>query len=179
MSDEPATIASRVEIIPYTEVDQEPSAFDCGKNWFNEFINTHEIEQYHEEQFGITRLAYLDGELAAYYSLSANALRDKDYEGNELGTVDELSNYPYDIPAYLLGHLAVAEEYKGQGLGKFLLYRAIAQTKQANIPFRLMILHAHDDVVDFYKKHGFVASEATEGYPKLMFMDLAQISSLE
>lgn len=176
MPDEIDEIASRVEIIPYTDVGDELPVFDCGKTWFNEFINTAEIEEYHQENFGITRLVYFDGDLAAFYSLSANALRDSDYDGHELDSIDEISDYPYDIPAYLLGHLAVDEEYQDEGLGEFLLYRAIARSKRANIPFRVLLLHAHEDVVGFYEDYDFVASESTDGYPKLMFMDLAKIS---
>ncbi|MFB6187950.1 MAG: GNAT family N-acetyltransferase [Halobacteriaceae archaeon] len=84
--------------------------------------------------------------------------------------------HPYDIPAYLLGHLAVDEEYQDEGLGEFLLFRAIARSKRANIPFRVLLLHAHEDVVGFYEDYDFVVSESTGGYPKLMFMDLAKIS---
>lgn len=100
-------IASRTEIVPYHEVDEDLSGFDCGKSFFDNFINTSEIEEYHQEQFGITRLVYFDGELAAFYSLSANALREDDYEGNEMDSLDELDSYIYQVPAHLLGHLAV------------------------------------------------------------------------
>jgi len=175
VSDETEDIASRTEIVPYPDIDGELPEFDCGKDWFNEFINTDEIDEYHEERFGVTRLVYFEGELAAFFSLSANALRDADYQGSEMDSVDELSSYPYDVPAYLLGHLAVAEECQDRGLGRFLLFRAIARSKQADIPFRVLLLHAQEDVVDFYERHGFVASESTEGYPRLMFVDLADI----
>ncbi|MFB6187951.1 MAG: hypothetical protein ABEI86_13945 [Halobacteriaceae archaeon] len=93
MPDEAEEIVSRTEIVPYPDVDEELPVFDCGKAWFNEFINTTEIEEYHRENFGITRLVYFDGELAAFYSLSANALRDADYDGHELDSIDELSVY--------------------------------------------------------------------------------------
>lgn len=165
---------SRVRITPY-EVGQSLAEFDCGKTWFNDFVNTDEIDEYHKEQLGLTRLVYYEDEFAGYFSLSANALRDSDFEGDEWANGDQLSGYPYDIPAYLLGHLAVDNEYKGMGLGEFLLKRVIARTLKADIPFRILLLHAHEDVVEFYERYDFVASEAQEGYPKLMFMDLADI----
>ncbi len=176
MTDDVDKIASRTEIIPYPETEEDLTGFDCGKDWFNDFINTSEINEYHEEQFGITRLVFYDDQLAGFFSLSANALRDSDYGGDEVESIEDLSSYPYDIPAYLLGHLAVDNEFQNNGLGKFLLFHTIARSKQSEIPFRILLLHAQEDVVEFYKRHGFVESQSKDGFPKLMFMDLAAIS---
>lgn len=177
MSYSHSELAQEAEIIPYEQVDGDLSEFTCGKNWFDDFINTEEIEQYHQEDLGTTRLVFLQDELVAYFSVSANALRDDDYQGGESSNIDDLAEYPYDIPAYLLGHMAVDQEFQGKGIGDYLVARAIAMGKQEDIPFRIMLLHAQEDVVGFYRDRDFKLSQSKEEFPRLMFLDLAEIST--
>jgi predicted N-acetyltransferase YhbS len=68
---------------------------------------------------------------------------------------------PQQIPAVLLGRLAVDEEHKGNGLGAGLLRHAMELTVAAGetIGVRLLVVNAlHDDAARFYERFGFAPS---------------------
>jgi len=54
---------------------------------------------------------------------------------------------------YVLGRLAVLEEYRGQGVGAQLVYAAERQTDR--LGGRELYLHAQCAAADFYKKQGY------------------------
>lgn len=47
-------------------------------------------------------------------------MRDGDYNGEEATGASELYDGPFDMPARLLGHLAVDKRFKNEGLGEYL-----------------------------------------------------------
>lgn len=171
-------IHPRVDIHPY-ELGESIPEFDCGKSWFNDFINTDEVEHYQRERLGKTKLVYFDDEFAAFFCLSPNSLRDDDYNEEEAEGTSELYEGPFDMPARLLGHVAVDERFKGEGLGEYLVKHILADTQRSDTPFRLVILHSHDDVVGFYQQYGFVRAFPNGGGnpdTTLMFYDLGRVT---
>ena len=171
-------IHPRVDIRPY-ELGESLPEFDCGKNWFNDFINTDEVENYQRARLGKTRLVYFDGEFAAFFCVSPNSLRDDDYNEEEADGASELYEGPFDMPARLLGHLAVDEQFKDEGLGEYLVKHVLADTLESDTPFRLVILHSQDDVVGFYEKYGFAKAFPNGGgnqHTTLMFYDLGRMT---
>lgn len=172
------TFQSRVTIRPY-EIGENLPDFGCGKSWFDNFINTDEVAKYQRERLGETKLVFLDGEFVAYFCLSPNSMTDDDFNEDETKGAEDLYDGPYDMPARLLGHLAVDEEHQEQYLGEFLLKHIIALTDTSNIPFRVLILHSHQNTTEFYKRYGFVESlpnESNNSGTTLMFFDLGPIS---
>lgn len=169
---------SRVDIEEYS-LDSSVPAFDCGKEGMNEFINTAEVRVFHRERLGKTRLVYLDGEFAAYFTLAPSALTRDDYTGDETEHVDDLYGKLPSIPARLLGRIAVDQDYQGEGLGAYLLDHTIALTRtNEKSHFRVILLHAHEDVIGFYEDHGFVLSQVERNSNrdnKIMFMDIGPI----
>lgn len=171
-------IHSRVDIRPY-ELDESVPEFDCGKSWFNDFINTGEVEEYQRKRLGKTKLVYFDGEFAAYFCLSPNSMRDGDYNKDETRGASELYDGPFDMPARLLGHLAVDERFQDEGLGEYLVKHVIIDTEQSDSPFRVIILHSHDDTIGFYRRYGFAKAVPEDGEnptTTLMFYDLGRIT---
>jgi hypothetical protein len=81
-------IHPRVDIRPY-ELGESLPGFDCGKSWFNDFINTKEVEQYQRKRLGRTKLVYFDDEFAAFFCLSPNSMRDGDYNEEEADGASE------------------------------------------------------------------------------------------
>lgn len=72
-------------------------------------------------------------------------------------TARKLPHYP-DVPAYLLGLLAVHREYAGRGLGKRLLIDALRRSWEQNprIAAALVIVDARDEeAARFYRHFGF------------------------
>ena len=165
-------------------VDYEPNAdtsgFDCGKREINEFIQTEEAEIYQNYRLGHTRLVYDGDDLAAFYTLAPYSFQSDAYEGSETkyaAKLHEGEDLPPAIPSRLLGKLGVDFEYKDEDLGEFLIHYIIADTLEKNqdIPFRFIVLHSHDDVVDFYKQYGFVESNSGKDNSwenTIMFLDL-------
>lgn len=171
-------IHPRVDVRPY-ELGESVPGFDCGKSWFNDFINTDEVEEYQRKRLGKTKLVYFDDEFAAYFCLSPNSMRDGDYNGDEVEGASELYEGPFDMPARLLGHLAVGERFQDEGLGEYLVKRIIVETEQSDTPFRVIILHSHDDTIGFYQRYGFAQAFPEYGGKQattLMFYDLGRIT---
>lgn len=75
--------------------------------------------------------------------------------------------------AYVLGRLAVIEEYRGKNIGSIMLREAekYVQKKEGKI----LILHAQCRAIDFYKKSGFIEFgnvENDEGCPHIWMKKL-------
>jgi GNAT superfamily N-acetyltransferase len=66
-----------------------------------------------------------------------------------------LPRYPL-VPAVLMGRLAVAAEYQGQGLGRALIFDAAIRTDRLGIGAFAIIVDAKDDrAAGFYRANGF------------------------
>src|SRR5260370_2465593 len=90
---------------------------------------------------------------------------------------NRLPKYP-EVPATLLGRLAISEEFKGQRLGEFLLmdalYRSLQQSKQ--IASAAVVVDAKDEAAQrFYQHFAFILLPET---PNLLFLPLQTIISL-
>lgn len=80
--------------------------------------------------------------------------------------MSELYDGPFDMPARLLGHLAVDERFQHRGIGEYLV--------------KYIILHSHDDTIKFYQRYGFtnaVPREDENARPILMFYDLGRLQT--
>jgi GNAT superfamily N-acetyltransferase len=70
-------------------------------------------------------------------------------------------NQPADLPAILLGRMAVDSHHQGRGLGgamlKHFMTKAIEVSEKVGV--RLVLIHAKDEQAkDFYRHHGFIES---------------------
>jgi GNAT superfamily N-acetyltransferase len=92
--------------------------------------------------------------IAGFYTLSASALRLE-----ELPQDIQEGLPPYQqLPAFLLGRLAVDHQYRGQGLGGLLLADALRRSLRvaAVIGAMAVIVDAIDERArDFYRRYGF------------------------
>lgn len=158
----------------------EVSEFDCGKSDINEFIRTNEAIKFHEYRFGHTRLVYDNETLAAFFTLAPYSFQSDAYDGSETVSTEKIQSeedLPPAIPSRLLGQLGVDNRYQGSGLGTYLMRYIIAETLELDqtVPFRFIVLHAHEDVVGFYKKFGFVESNSGKDNSwenTIMFLDI-------
>lgn len=106
-------------------------------------------------------------QIIGYYTLSALSILVSDIPQENLK-----KNIPYpNIPAVLVGRLAVDDHFQKQSYGKFLLVDAIYKIKNSNIGTALLIVDAKDDnAVKFYEKFGFIAfNDIKEGGRKLFY----------
>jgi ribosomal protein S18 acetylase RimI-like enzyme len=92
------------------------------------------------------------GEIAGYYTLAATSIALTDLSP---AIVKKLPRYPV-VPAALLGRLAVARSYQGQGLGGVLLADALKRSARAEMGVFAMVVDAKDEAAQrFYEHYGF------------------------
>ena len=91
-------------------------------------------------------------DVAGYYTLTATSIA---LSALSPEIVKKLPRYPV-VPAVLLGRLAVADHYQGQGLGGVLLADALKRTSRAELGVFAMVVDAKDGAARrFYEHYGF------------------------
>lgn len=132
-------------------------SFDCGVAARDTYLQRFAAQDIAR---GLTRVYVLaeEAEIIGYYSLSAHAMaRDALPETVRVGTYAEL-------PFLLLGRLAVARNWQGQGYGDALIVHAFETTRAAAKAIGVlgMIVDAKDDnAARFYEGFGFQRLAAT------------------
>ena len=125
------------------------SKFSSGESildtWLKKY-GSHNAEQGYSAVFVCTDK---NDSVVGYYCLSGYIIDKK---------LQSAKNAPKQIPALLLGRLAVDKNYQGQGLGHDLLkdamIRAASVSKDAGI--HTLVVHAKNEAVsEFYKRFGF------------------------
>jgi GNAT superfamily N-acetyltransferase len=132
------------------------AGFDCGKPALNEWLARRALAN---QVTGTSRTwAVLGGEpvrvVAFYASCTAAVVRSQ-------APRSLARDQPEQIPAVLLGRLAVDLEHKGRGLGAALLKHFSLKAAQVaeSVGVRLLLVHAKDDEAkSFYARFGFVQS---------------------
>lgn len=95
-----------------------------------------------------------DGGVAGFYTLTATSIA---LNALALQIAKKLPRYPV-IPAVLLGRLAVAHSFQGQGLGGVLLADALMRSARAELGVFAMVVDAKDGAARrFYEHHGFTS----------------------
>jgi ribosomal protein S18 acetylase RimI-like enzyme len=112
--------------------------------------------------------------IAGYYTLSQYAIA---LDAIPEEVAKRLPKYPM-VSVTLLGRLAVSTEFRGQGVGEFLLmdalYRSLVSSKQ--IASAGIIVDAKDEsAARFYKKYGFVELPKIE---KRLFLPMGTVQQL-
>lgn len=140
----------RIEVL---SADHDRSEFASGSEALDRYFQT-QASQDIKRRIVTCFVAVGEGsrEVAGYYTLTAtsialNALAPE--------VVKKLPRYPV-MPAALLGRLAVARSYQGQGLGGVLLADALRRTLRVELGVFAMVVDAKDDAAQrFYEHHGF------------------------
>lgn len=149
------------------------SAFRCGIEALDRYL-IHHAGQEARRKIAVTFLLIEEaGErIAGYYTLSATSIR--------LGALPSdiarrLPKYP-DVPATLLGRLAIDQAFRGQGLGGILLVDALKRTLRSEIATFAIVVDAKDEhAVTFYKRYGFTPLLDTE---RRLFLPTARMPAL-
>lgn len=110
--------------------------------------------------------------ILGYYTLSSTAVRFADLPPD---VTKRLARYP-QIPAVLLGRLAVDQTVQGQGISELLLVDALARALNAEIAAHLMVVDAlHERAAGFYEHFGF---RRFADQPLRLYLPLAQARQL-
>lgn len=111
--------------------------------------------------------------LAGYYTLSNAGI---ELTGLPESLVRKLPRYP-QIPATLLGRLAVDRNHRGRGLGEFLLVDALRRAllgSRTTAAFAVVVEAKDDSAVRFYQQYGFVP---ILGQPHRLFLPLSTVAN--
>jgi ribosomal protein S18 acetylase RimI-like enzyme len=147
--------------------------FDCGVSALNGYLAT----QARKEQESGCCICFVATESAdskkvmGYYTLSSASIRRTALDAK---LTKKLPRYN-DLPATLLGRLAVDKAFKGQGLGGRLLVSAMSRAYQASqdvASWALVTDPKDDSARGFYEKFGFLELDSQR-----MFLPMKQVES--
>ena len=119
-----------------------------GKSPFSKWLRGLNVHAAAKVTTALERIA--DGNLSTVKPVGSDVLSSFSPE-----IVRKLPRYPV-VPAVLLGRLAVARHYQGQGLGGILLADALRRPSRAEFGVFAMVVDAKDEAAQrFYEHHGF------------------------
>jgi GNAT superfamily N-acetyltransferase len=130
--------------------------FDCGEPALNDWLVRRALGN---QAAGTSRTWVVTrestGMVVAYYASStASVMR-------AAAPRRMARNQPADLPAILLGRMAVDNRHQRKGLGAAMLKHFVTKAIEVSaiVGVRLVLVHAKDEqATDFYLHHGFVKS---------------------
>jgi GNAT superfamily N-acetyltransferase len=130
--------------------------FDCGEPALNDWLTRRALGN---QQAGSSRTWVVIDEpartvIAYYASSTASVMRAAAPRHIARGQ-------PADLPAILLGRMAVDSRHQGKGLGAAMLKHFITKALEVSeiVGVRLVLVHAKDEQANgFYRHHGFIES---------------------
>lgn len=111
--------------------------------------------------------------IAGYYTLSADSL---DAQSLPPERQRKLPKYP--VPVAMLGRLAIATPYQGQGLGQMLIVDALQRVVRASqvlAVYALVVDALNASVAEFYQRLGFIPLPSQ---PRKLFLPLDSVVGL-
>lgn len=147
---------------PYVKIEplarkHDRAAFSCGYGELDRYIKERAFQEA-KKQISVSFVLVESGDstVLGYYSLSATSILLCDMPEK---TAKKLPRYP-DVPATLLGRLAVDSRYKGRGHGELLLMDALRRAFQATMDvasFAIVVDPKDKKSRSFYEHYEFVA----------------------
>lgn len=161
-------------VVPLTKQHNRAS-FRCDVDALDRYLHLQAGQDIRRDAASVYVLQGSDGkEIKGFYTLSAYGVKAATFPA------ELKKNFPnYEIlPAYLLGRLAVANCYKGQGLGEKLLLDALRRCVMGRqlIAALAVIVDAIDDTAaEFYKRYDF---QAFPNNPRKLFIRMKPLVRL-
>ena len=153
---------------------RDRTAFSCGVEALDRYLQKQagqDVSRRVAAAFVITP----DGKtIAGFYTLSAHLVN---LAGLPESVAKRLPRYP-NVPATLLGRLAISENFRGQGIGELLLLdalqRAFGNTRE--VASAVVVVDAKDETAPgFYLHHDFVPLPM---HPNRLFYPMRTIEKL-
>jgi len=150
------------------------AAFSCGKTLLDSYLHTQAGQDIKRKLSACFILADNDNNVKAYYTLSSTAI------DRHLLPEDIKRKMPpsyHNLPATLLGRLAVSVLHKGQGLGALLLADALKRSYNVSTTsigsMAVIVDPIDEEAAGFYNKYGFIALDSGK-----MFLPMETIAKL-
>lgn len=131
--------------------------FTCGKKLLDDYLHTQAKQDVKRRLSACFILAANDNIVKGYYTLSSTSVRRELLPGN---IIKKLPPSYSNLPATLLGRLAINNAFKGQGLGELILLDALKRSYNTSLSsigsMAVIVDPINDDAVKFYTKYGFI-----------------------
>lgn len=130
--------------------------FDCGNEQLNDYLHKQAGQDLKKKLCTVSVLVD-ESRIIGYYTLSSASIA-RDLIPDALRK--KMPPSYHDLPATLLGRLAVDQNYKSQGLGAYLLIDALKKsyiTSVEHVGSMAMVVDPIDeDAARFYLKYDFI-----------------------
>jgi predicted GNAT family N-acyltransferase len=131
--------------------------FNCGNVLLDNYLHTQAKQDVKRKLSACFILADQDSNIKGYYTLSSTAI-SRNLLPDEIKT--KLPPSYKDLPATLLGRLAIDKTYKGQGLGAHLLMDALKRSYDTSVnsvgSIAVIVDPIDMEAEKFYRKYGFI-----------------------
>ena len=131
--------------------------FNCGKKLLDDYLQMQAKQDVKRRLSACFILEEVDSTVKGYYTLSSTSIR------KELLPDDIVKKLPptyQNLPATLLGRLAIDNSYKGQKLGELILMDALKRSYNTSLgsvgSMAVIVDPIDDEAIEFYKKYGFI-----------------------
>lgn len=147
------------------------TSFDCGKPALNEWLRRHALSN---QRNGFTRvLVVMPGDvIAGFYGLAPTEILPA-----SLPRSVRTGRHPNQIPAILLGQLAVDKRFAGQGVGSALLRHALERVVEAarSIGGNVVVVRTIDrDAEIYWQSNGFMPLRDD---PSMLFLPIETVKA--
>jgi ribosomal protein S18 acetylase RimI-like enzyme len=157
------------------DTSHRKSEFDCGQPMLDNYLVRQARQDVKRKLCVCFVLADNDDTFFGFYTLSSASISQK-FVPEEIRK--KLPSAYNDLPATLLGRLAIDRKMAGKGFGELLLVDALKksfETASSSIGSMAVIVDPIDDnAVRFYQKYGFILLPDSGK----MFLPMATISLL-
>ena len=149
--------------------------FSCGKKLLDDYLQMQAKQDVKRRLSACFILEEVDNTVKGYYTLSSTSIK------KELLPDDIVKKLPptyQNLPATLLGRLAIDNSYKGQKLGELILIDALKRSYNTSLgsigSMAVIVDPIDDEAIEFYKKYGFILLPDSGK----MFISMETISNL-
>ena len=155
------------------EASHNRESFSCGKLMLDNYLQK-QARQDMKRRLAVCFVLPDEDEIKAYYTLSTNSVERRLLPRP---IVKKLPPSYVDLPATLLGRLAVNKGYQGQGLGEAILVDALKRAYFASMlvgSMAVIVDPLDEAAVKFYAKYEFILLPDSGK----MFLPMATIAEL-
>lgn len=155
-------------IISKLDESFDVEAFACGNKDLDDYLKKYALPN-QNRGLGITWVAHVEeaAQVFGYYTLVPTEISKQAFPSI---MVQGFPNYP--IPCMLLAKLAVQRDAQKKGIGRYLLFDAFSRVlrlREEIALFALLVDAIDDEVIEYYRKLGFVPFSA---YPRKLYLSI-------
>ncbi len=153
----------------------ERKSFDCGEPSLNRYLYRYASQDVRRSisRVFIASPSRIPEQVVGYYSLSAGSLN-----ATELPETQRRRLPCYPVPVAMLGRLAIAGSFQGQGLGPILIADALKRVSRAGqvmAVYALVVDALNEQAAYFYHRFGFIPLPSN---PLKLFLPMDSVTNL-